>query len=81
MQKLWKQYWTDGCLSPLKKGFPSGTHWKLSTEDEDYISMLVAANPTNYRSEIHDLLVENSNTINCRSDITYYNTNVLSNIV
>ena len=63
VRKLWKQYCLDSTVSPKPKGFHCGEHWLITREDEDYIVMLLNADLTIYRSEIHDLLLSHSNTL------------------
>ena len=47
-----------------------GFGYKISDEDQEYIKMLVSSNPTIYRHEVHNLLVENSNTLHDCSDVS-----------
>ena len=63
VRKLWKQYCLDSTVSPKPKEFCSAECRLITTEVEDYIVMLLNADPTIYRSEIRDLLLSHLNTL------------------
>ena len=57
-------------MSHKKSGHIKGTERIISDEDEEYIQLLVTSNPTIYRAKIHEFLVEHSNSVCHKDDIS-----------
>ena len=63
MKHKWFLFVTHGYDAPKPKPGPRVNSSRiLSEEDVDYVRQLVSINPTIYRSEIRDLLLENTNS-------------------